>query len=125
MTTDLYELEAGYYDGETPRDYYDADGNIITKEDALYAIINNIDEITVKVDNDYENTPALFIQVDYDDASMFTTFMDLASIVFPDIDQTYFRKLDEPMECIYLPEENVYTAEEKINALIEQIKNKL
>jgi len=121
MNTDLYEIEAQYWEDSTkPREYNNADGSLTTEEIALHLIKHNIDLITMEQEDD----ETLFIQVDVDDNSMFTIFMDLVAIALPSIDQTYFRSLDEVQECTYVLEDEVVN-KSKIEVMIQEIKTRI
>ena len=134
METDLYTLEPQYWEDDTKaREYNHEDDTPVTKEDAIYIVKHNIDKVTIIVEedddedgygDDDEANGSLFIQVDTDDASMFTILMGLVAIAYPDIDQTYFKALDEVMECVYVPDEDAHVAEKKMITLIEEIKAK-
>lgn len=69
--------------------------SIINNRDIVYSyLLNDTADEDEPVDN-------FFIQVDSDDNSQFSVFMELYKDVYPDVDVSFFEDISEPMECCY------------------------
>lgn len=101
MTIDLYELEPAFWpDTNVPRQYEKEDSTYLTDQEAAQIIKEIIEEDLLHTPREDGNT--LFATIDDDDNSHFTIFMNLVQRVYPDIDISWFRALDEVSECTYV-----------------------
>ena len=124
---DLYNLQPQYWpDKSIPRVYLTEDEKVPSQQEILdtvkYILQNNLIKATLDTEIEEEET-VLCITVDNDDNSLFTVFMGLVELLPLKIDLTWYKALDEIMECIYLdPSSNSI---QNFNTLINSIKNQI
>ena len=103
----LFDIEPQYWpDERIPRTFKNGDGSVLSMEDTFEIVTSIITEHKVEIVELPEEELTLFITVDDDDFSAFTTFMQMVQRVYPDIDLTPFYNLDEIMECTYIAEDD-------------------